>query len=589
MYVKDFMDPVSIVALNHERIRDICLKFSQIADEEIPVVDDKNRLLGVISKTNLFKKIHYLDSLDNGLNDLIEELQPSDITYENSTIYNNSPKCPWVINDDDILVGKLSFSRIKHDYNVYTFHEIELDFKKWLSGPIGSFFLLILESSYDGVWISDSVGNTLYVNSAYERMSGFSREIVLNKNMKEFVEKNVCEQSAVLLAIEQKKTITITHKYITGISALATANPVLDENGNILSVICNVRDLSKLLKLKKELAIARQYSAKYCSELMEYRQQLQKEFNFKSESIRTVLNLAEKAALFDSTVLILGETGVGKEVLAKFIHTHSPRKNGPFIKINCAAIPHELAESEFFGYVRGSFTGANLQGKPGIFELANTGTLFLDEISECPLGIQAKLLRVLQDKEIFKLGDKKPIKVDVRVVAATNRNLAELVQQKRFREDLYYRLSVIPITIPPLKDRKEDILSLTYHFLEQLNIRYKKKKAISSKVINVFCNYHWPGNVRELENLMEYLFVISSDEIILENIPHQLLIDSALATKPSGYLKQSLEQFEKRIIASTIEDNGSVRKTAKALGIDPATLSRKIKKYQITVDEDELL
>jgi len=309
-------------------------------------------------------------------------------------------------------------------------------------------------------------------------------------------------------------------------------------------------------------------------------------FIYVSEIMKKTIKLASKAAVFDSTVLIYGESGTGKEVLAKFIHNESPRKNEAFIRVNCAAIPKELFESELFGYMEGSFTGASKEGKPGMFELANNGTILLDEIGELPLPVQSKLLRVLQEKEVFRIGAKKPTSLNVRVLAATNKDLKKEVSEGNFREDLFFRLNVIPINIPPLRQRAEDISELIQFFLEKLNRKYKKTMIITQEAMNILKSYSWPGNVRELQNLVEYLFIMNiGDEIDIEQLPPQVITEqiqnnfSIEGLEVTSKLTYMTELYEKALISSTLRNYPSIRQAALALGVHYSTLSRKIKKY----------
>lgn len=447
-----------------------------------------------------------------------------------------------------------------------------------------------LESSSDGILISDDKGNIVYVNSAYEITTGLKKGQMIGKNLNNLLQENFFNVAASLDVLEERKTVSTIHKYVTGKSALTTASPIYDEQGNIIGVICNTRNVSELIRLKNELTETKKLTQKYSNQLQQLRK-LQMQYKgiiFKSKAMGQTLQLAAKAASFDSTILINGESGTGKEVLAKFIHQQSGRKNGPFIKVNCAAIPSELFESEVFGYEPGSFTGAAQKGKIGMFELANEGTILLDEVGELPLPVQSKLLRVIQEREFVRVGGCKGVKLNVRILAATNRNLLEEVKKGNFREELFFRLNVIPIKIPSLRERKEDIPLLISHFIENLNKHYKKNITIAPEVIEIMSNYSWPGNIRELQNLIEYLFIIDSEgDIGIEHLPAQLLTEKVLTNKDlnnkksSAKLSHMMAQLEKNIIISTLKNYPTVKKSASVLGIDTSTLWRKIKKYKI--------
>jgi PAS domain S-box-containing protein len=452
-----------------------------------------------------------------------------------------------------------------------------------------------LEASSDGILVSDNKGNVVYINNAYEKTTGLKREDIIGKNLKILLDKKFFNIAASLSVLKNRKPKSLIHEYVTGKSALTTANPIFDENKELIGVVCNTRNITELMNLRKELEKTRVLTQKYSDELQQLRQeQLKcKGLVYKSQAMADTLKFASKVAPFDSTVLITGESGTGKEVLAKFIHHYSPRKDGPFIKVNCSAIPSELFESELFGYVPGSFTGASSQGKTGMFELADGGTILLDEVGELDISVQPKLLRVLQEMEVHPVGAESPVKIDVRVLAATNVNLAEAVKEGSFREDLFFRLNVLPIKIPPLRERKEDVSEIASHFLEQLNRKYKKNIVFTSEVEDILTNYSWPGNVRELENLVEYLFIVNpGNEISIEQLPSWVLTEHVMEeyTCETGDCTPRLEyilgMYEKNIIRVALSKHNSIRETAETLDIHPSTLCRKIKKYNIKTNFD---
>lgn len=318
------------------------------------------------------------------------------------------------------------------------------------------------------------------------------------------------------------------------------------------------------------------------------REELKKKSEFdmvvgKSKAMEKVLDVVKLISSSDSTVLITGESGTGKELLAREIHNHCPRKKAPFVVVDCGALVETLFESELFGHVKGSFTGAH-ETKHGRFEVANGGTIFLDEISGIGLNIQAKLLRVIQEREVTRVGSTKPLKVDVRILAATNENLEDLVRKEKFREDLFYRLSVVPIHLPPLRERKEDIPLLVDHFLKKYNRRARKKiNSISPKVEKALMEYDWPGNIRELENTIERAVVLSKgNEIELEDLMYHGISTATSLLPPIRGKYHTLDNIEKEYIKTVLlTQQGNKSKTAKILGIDRKTLWAKIKKYKI--------
>lgn len=448
----------------------------------------------------------------------------------------------------------------------------------------------IIDSSYDGLWICDQEGKVIRLNKAAEKINQIRAEDIIGKNMKELVMMGHFDKSVTLEALRRKTTVTMIQTIKNEKKILVTSNPIFNEKGEITFVVSNDRDISELDNLRKKLeetqALARGYSSKL-SEL-EMRGIDLSSIIFRSTEMERIIELALKVAEVDSTVLLLGESGVGKGIMAKLIHRQSAANHGPFVRVDCPGIPNSLIESELFGYEKGAFTGARVEGKAGLLELANKGSLFLDEIGEIPFGIQSKLLRFLEDHEIIRVGGTESREIDVRIIAATNKNLEEMVLSKMFREDLYYRLNVVPIRIPPLRERKNDILPLIYHFLAKFNKQYKKNKSLSAESVEALCRYDYPGNVRELSNLTERLLVVSeSDRIELGDLPKTVLGDSNNVNlnppmQLDTPLKQALENYERSIIQTALRKYGSQRETAKKLSVNQATISKKMKKYSIS-------
>jgi transcriptional regulator with PAS, ATPase and Fis domain len=344
-------------------------------------------------------------------------------------------------------------------------------------------------------------------------------------------------------------------------------------------VIINSRDTTDLIQLRERLDLAEKNIAKYESEIDRLRAGNVKPGGlvWASEKMGDVLALAKRVAEVDTTLLITGESGVGKEAIAQFIHNESPRRNGPFSQINCGAIPEHLLESELFGYEPGAFTGAPGKGKPGLIELAEKGTLFLDEIGELPLTLQVKILRVLQDKTLTRLGSVKKITVDCRIMAATNRDIRQQVKDKRFREDLYYRLSVVPIEVPPLRERPEEIAPMALKFLQEFNGIYAQEKKLSENAIGKLVRYAWPGNVRELRNLIERL-VVTVDGLTIggDMIPPEIAPTEPEIQNAHSYRDKVLS-YEADLLADAMKQCGSIRKTARFLEISESTIKRKLR------------
>ncbi len=449
----------------------------------------------------------------------------------------------------------------------------------------------ILDFSYDGIWITDGNGQVLYVNSANERMLGVRREDVLGKMSEELVSSRLFESSAPLEVIKQKKPVSMMgYNYKTDKNVLITGNPIFDDNGNIKYIITNVRDVSQINEMMSQIQ-------KQDQVIEEQRQEINRLLSAShrskencgivgnSKQTKQVLELAERVSHFDSTVLVLGESGVGKEVVVRHMVHLSDRADKPFVKVNCGAIPENLLESELFGYEKGAFTGAGQKGKPGMFELANGGTIFLDEIGELQLNLQVKLLRVLQEKEIQRIGGTKPVKLDVRVIAATNQDMEHMVLQGTFRKDLYYRLNVVCIQIPPLRERPEDIPLLIRHFLKQFNAVYHVNRSITPGALQALSDYHWPGNIRELQNVIENLVVMAAtDTIDTDSLSQRFFKETAAALPETTLepLKEAVCKLEARLITQAMKQYKTTRQAAQALGVDQSTIVRKLKAMKQT-------
>jgi len=456
-------------------------------------------------------------------------------------------------------------------------------------------FREISDNLYDGMYISDGNGKTIYINEAYTKITGITKEEVIGRTVKEITEKGNLFKGAVTMdVIEQKNSVNSLGKSLkNNKDLLVSGSPIFDEDGNVKLVVINNRDISDLKELELKVAELRDESVKATEEIRFLRKQQISNSNvvYKSENMNVAMDLVATIGPTDVTVLITGESGTGKEVIADEIYFKSNRKNKPFIKVNCAAIPAELLESELFGYEGGAFTDAKKKGKIGLFELANEGTILLDEIGDMSLNLQSKLLRVLQSKEIVRIGGSKPIKLDIRVIASTNKDLQEEIRKERFRDDLYYRLNVVPIELKPLRKRKEDIYYLTIEYLNKYNKKYGKKTKLEKETIKILEMYKWPGNIRELKNLIERMVVINKDGIIKYNSILSILdmenVSFAMLMKENNFnLKSSVRKLERDMIISSIKRCGSVNKAANQLGISQPALWKKCKVLDIDVKKD---
>ena len=439
-----------------------------------------------------------------------------------------------------------------------------------------------------GIWITDSKGKVIMVNEESLKTGGLKREDVIGKTTEELLEMGyILDDSSVLKAILSGKEESIVQRTGEGSMLVATSVPVFHE-GELDIIICTEMDITDVIKLKALLDKQKSIAQKYKSEIMRIKNQLNTDsdeiVSYNLEMIR-IKEMAIKIGAMDATVVITGESGTGKEVVANLIQKNSKRADKAFIKVNCAAIPETLFESEFFGYEKGTFTGANVNGKMGIFEMANGGTLFLDEIGELPLAMQSKVLRVLQEKEVRRIGGEENKPVDVRIIAATNRNLKKEMEKGNFRNDLYYRLFVVPINIPPLRQRKEDIAPLTNYFLNKFNAMYEVKKEISSEAIKAMEKYNWYGNVRELRNIIERLVVSGAGNTISAfQVEMCLKEDNFNNAEPvkngeNATLDELIENYEKQIIIQAVEECGTLTAAAQKLNVNKSTISRKLKKY----------
>ncbi len=485
---------------------------------------------------------------------------------------NQSP-----IYENGQVVGAVA---IFQDISELEFISEELDSVKQLNKKLE----LIIESSYDGIIITNAQGLILRANQAHERIIGIPSDQIQGQYMDYLIEKGIYEHSIVEAVLAAGGPVTVVERD----QFLITGSPVQNQDGEIERLVINIRDLTELNELREQLKQTKEMSERYQDELTELRGRLlsQEGLIFNSPKMRELLQTAIRLAMVDTTVLILGESGVGKEVFAKTIHNNSKRQSGPFITVNCGAIPENLLESEMFGYERGAFTGANREGKAGMFELANNGTLLLDEIGDLPMSFQVKLLRAIQEREVLRVGGSKPKPVNVRILAATNRNLETMVKAGQFREDLYFRVNVVPLYICPLRERKEDIIPLACAFKHKYEEKYGIRKKISPRVFDALLRYYWPGNVRELDNMMERLMVTTADdEISVDHLPEHVF-ENLEQQLPEVYvkgimpLKNAVMEVERQLISTAIKECGSANRAAQALKVDQSTIVRKISRLK---------
>ncbi len=442
----------------------------------------------------------------------------------------------------------------------------------------------IIKQSYDGILVIDRNADVTFANDAYFRITGIRKSDIIGQNFREFMKDTPYKKAACQEALETKKQTTQTHYNLApGKVIMVTSKPIFDAQGQVRLVVSNCRDMSELVCLREQLERAQEIEEQYYKNMAG---EIAGPIALNSK-MKAIFAASSKVSSVDITVLITGESGVGKDVVAHYIHNNSPRKEAPFVTVNCGAIPENLLESEFFGYVGGAFTGAAKSGKKGLIEAADGGTLFLDEIGDLPFGLQVKLLRALDTSEITRVGDNSPTPVNIRLLAATNQDLEHMVKEHRFREDLYYRLNVINLKIPPLRERPEDIRPLGLFFLHKCNQRYGQNKRISPDVLIVLQRYSWPGNIRQLKHVIERMVVLSNGEYLeLSTLPADIGLEEVLIST-SEYITgdglipipEAVEKVEKQILGYALKHYSSSRQIAKVTGIDQTTVLRKIKKY----------
>ncbi len=431
----------------------------------------------------------------------------------------------------------------------------------------------LLEQSPTSIYVSDGDGVTMRINKCFEDLSGIIRKEMMGRKTADLEREAVYQPSAISLVLQEKRRITVQQTNVTNRPFIVTGQPVFDEDGNIIMAVTNallneeVERLGRYLGEREELQAVQLPKNKMIAE---------------NPTMKNILQLADLIKDIGSTIIIEGETGVGKNVLARHIHETSNRKEWRMIEVNCGAIPESLLESELFGYDSGAFTGAKKHGKPGLIELCHGGTILLDEISEMPMALQVKLLHFIQNKKIIRVGGTEEIETDVRVIATTNKSLEDMVKEGTFREDLYYRLNVVPFVIPPLRERKEDLIPMAHHFVDKYTRMYARKFILSDEYKEIILSNPWKGNIRELENYIERLVVTEGHLEILDKIKESAVTSPQTISDAAGTAAEtSLADTERQAIVEAYEKYGSSYKVAEALGMSQSTAYRKIKKYII--------
>ena len=562
-------------------------QYIEAANMAVLAVDKNRKIVMVNHLASALLETAEAQMIDQYIEDVLPDSPLTNVTYENymslpkqfivsgKTLY--AERTPIIHEDTTIAIASFFYNitdTLTISENLNQAHKNEL------------FLNEIIDNSYDGIYITDREGKTILVNKAYERISGISRAQLIGEKIQNLVSAGLISTSITKDVVSSKKTVTRTQTNANDKNILITGAPIFDTLGNVRHVITNVRDITELISLSNKLQAEINRADMYQNQLL--KESSDENIVYGSREFENVLSISKKISKMDSTVLILGETGVGKEIIAQYIHKQSNRENKPYIKINCGAIPQNLLESELFGYVPGAFTGASAKGKPGLFELADTGTLFLDEIGELPINLQSALLRVLQDGEVTRVGGAKSKKVDVRIITATNRDLEEMIEEGTFRSDLYYRLNVVSVNIPPLRERKADIPFLAEKTIQDLNTKYKVEKALSPNFIQLLMRKDWPGNIRELKNFIEKQFVLSDENIIDIPAPHGQVnqnredsypedAESASSQTQLPTYAQAKENMEKDLFQKALKQGKSTYKAAALLDMSQSTFFRKYK------------
>ena len=453
----------------------------------------------------------------------------------------------------------------------------------------------ILNVITDAVFIDDADGVCQWCNDACEEMYNIEYDEIVGRHVEDLEKSGIFTPSVTRRVLEEKREITIIHENRFGRRLLTTGSPVFVPmtsgewvaagegrySRTIAFVLTTSRDITQISTVQEQPDTPG--SALLKAGNLDIPEDVGSSFIVsESEAMHNVMALTKKLASVNTTVLITGESGVGKGLIARRLHEEGVRWKKPFVTVNCGAIPENLIESELFGYVAGAFTGSRADGKQGLFEAAQDGTIFLDEISELPLNLQVKLLQVIQERQITPVGGTRPIPVDVRIISATNRNLEELVKAGRFREDLYYRLNVVPINVPSLRERPADIIPLIQMNIARCNRELGETKSISPDALSILLKYPWPGNIRELQNIIERLVITTSHNVITEDDIF-IFIKEAAEDNQINYadtsLAAALERAEKEILSRALENYKSTRAIARVLKVSQPTIVRKLNKY----------
>ncbi len=451
--------------------------------------------------------------------------------------------------------------------------------------------LSIIDASYDGFWLCNKEGIIIAVNKASEKINGIDARDVLGKDVRYLVKEGYFDKSATIEVLKKRKRVSILQTLKNGKTILVTGTPIFIK-GELSYVITNDRDMTELAQLREKLEETRKQSRRYLKKLQDELQNTglknKNQFIFRDPKMFKVYQVIQKVSDSSATIFLYGESGVGKNLIARKVHLASPRADGPFIYINCASIPENLFESELFGYAKGAFTDAKKEGKIGMLEMADKGTLFLDEIADMPLRLQAMMLHFFDDGIVRRVGDTVGKSIDARIVVASNQDIYALIKRGKFREDLFFRINIVPVVIPPLRERRDDIPILIAYFLKRYNKQYKKSSFIDSKVVDLLLEYSFPGNVRELSNIIERMVIMAHDPLIgINDVPAKIIKNMIILPKGDPdvcshiSMREVKEKFEKKLLSHAVRLCKTQKELAVLLGISQPTVARKLKLYNI--------
>lgn len=550
--------------------------------------------LGLVITDTKFNILFYNDYFRTNICKKNEEILNKKLTIYFHDIKDDENQNFYSVKYIDNSVYYVVHNELKlyeHELFVFFFYDITIgnELEKQINRLSGQQYLYneMLNKLKDGIYITDEEGTTTFVNDAFLNLSGLTREQIIGKSVYDLKKQNVLPNSCCAKVIETRGPVSTINNYYKGQRCLVSGSPIFDEKGNLKKTIAVIRDVSELDVLMKNITKEKNLFIVNDDDFhIKIKDAIKEPIN-NNEKMKSIYNKAKKIANVDSTVLVLGETGVGKDFIASYIYNISKKNKGKFIKINCGAVPEHLLESEFFGYEEGAFTGAQKGGKKGLFEEANGGILYLDEIGDMPYTLQVKLLSAINDRMFYRIGGISPVEFNARIIAATNVDLKHLVDEKKFRSDLYYRLNVVSFVIPPLRQRKEDIIPLSQKFIEYYNNKYGKNCYFTTGCLESFLVYEWPGNIRELKNIIERL-VLMTDEASIDKelFREQLMLNDSpeAGTKlfsETKTLKDKIDEYEKVIIETTLASSKNMKEAAAKLGIDLSTLVRKKQKYNM--------